>query len=160
MKIYYDQNGIRVRTAVKADVDAMKGRLRDSDVHEIYASHHRKPEEALKMCVENTIFAATIENGRPIGIFGINTDNILGDRATIWMLGTDDLDKISTRFLRNNPKFIEMMLEYYPYLENYVHEKNTKSISWLKFLGATIEDKQPYGLDGEMFHHFYFKRSK
>lgn len=160
MKLYYNQNGIKVRTSIKSDIDAMKDRLRQTDVHEIYASHHRTPEEALTMCVEKTIFAATIENGRPAGIFGINTENILGRSATIWMLSTDDLDKIGVRFLKNSRWFVDYMLEYYPFLENYVHEKNVKSIEWLKFLGAIIEDKQPYGIDGELFHHFFFRRTK
>jgi hypothetical protein len=156
--IYYDKDNIRVRDSVIGDVDAMKNRLRESDVKEIWASHHHTPEEGLKLCVENSIMCFTIENGRPIGIFGISPTNLLGDQASIFLLSTDDLKKIEKRFLRNCRKFIDYMLSHYPYLDNYVHAENKKSIEWLKFLGATVEEAVPYGISKEMFHHFYFVR--
>lgn len=157
MRVYYNRNNIVVRSAKMSDVDGMKNRLRESDIKEIWASHHYTPEQALKKCVD-TVFAATIENGRPIGLFGINATELLGKKATVFMLATNDLEKIEMRFLRNCRQFIDYMLEYYPYLENWVHANNKKSIAWLKFLGATVEDAKPYGIENEQFHHFYFTK--
>lgn len=158
MDKFYDKDGIIVRRSVVADIDKMKNKLREADVKEIWASHHRTPEEALKICVEDTMFSLTVQNGVPICMFGFNATEVLGQRATVWMLATNDLEKIQKRFLRNCRRFVEIMLEFYPYLENWVHTDNKKSIQWLKFLGATVEKAQPYGVEGELFHHFYFLR--
>lgn len=156
--LYYNQDGIVVRRSEFTDVAKLEHRLRISDQKEIWASHHLTSREALEKCVHMAIFSLTIENGQPMGIFGINPFAVTGQKAIIWMLATDDLDKIKHRFLKHSKEFVNMMLAWYPYLENWVHAKNVKSIKWLKYLGATIEEAQPYGLDGELFHHFYFTK--
>lgn len=158
MDEFYKEDGIVVRRSKLSDIDAMKDRLRESDVKEIWASHNHRPEEAIRRCVEDTLLSCTIENGRPIGIFGISTDQVLGNKATIWMLATDDLNKINRRFVRNSRVFVLMMLRFYPLLENFVHVNNKKSILWLRWLGAVIEEARPYGCEGELFHRFYFLR--
>ena len=160
MDKYYDKDGIVVSRSVISDIAKMKNNLRPSDVKEVWASHHYTPCQALEACVYKAIFACTIKNGKPLGIFGINTDNIVGTRATIFMLSTPDLDKIERRFVRNSRAFIRLMLSYYPYLDNWVHADNKQSIKWLRWLGAVIEEPKPYGIEGEMFHHFYFEEKQ
>lgn len=149
---------IRVRRSNMSDVEYMKTRLRKDDVKEIWASHHSTPEDALKRCITDSILSFTVQNGKPIAIFGICAEQVLGRRATIFMLATDDLNKITITFLRRNRKFILYLLSFYDVLENFVHADNKKSILWLKYLGATIEEAKPYGAEGELFHYFYFKR--
>ena len=156
--IYYDKDGIRVRNSIKADVRSLKYTMKPSDANEIWASHHHTPEEALTLCLDKSIFCATVENGNPIAMFGIYADNIIGTEASIWMLSSEDLYKIKTRFLRNCKGFIKMMLEYYPYLHNYVDARNLKTIAWLKFLGAEIEEAKSFGVDGLPFNHFIFRK--
>jgi hypothetical protein len=154
----YSQNGIVVRKSVKSDLDALKDNLRQSDVVEIKASHGVTPEQALTRGLEKSIWSCTIENGRPIGVFGLNPESIMGYKAVVWFLATDDLDKIQRRFLRHGRYFVNMMLDFYPFLENHVHSENKKAINWLKWLGANIGQPEPLGINGEMFHHFYFDR--
>lgn len=159
MRIFYEKNGIRVRTSKKEDCDYLKDNLKQEDVKEIFSSHHHTPEEALKLSLEKSLFCATVENGRPIAVFGISVENLLGDKATIWMLSTRDLKKIGKRFLKNSKSFVKYMLEYYPVLENYVHWENKESIKWLRWLGADIEEAEPFGIEKELFHHFTFRRN-
>ena len=157
--IYYDQNNIVVRRSVKSDIAALKDNLKESDVHEIWASHHHTPEEALKGCVEKAIISMTIiVDGKIVAIFGIDTDKILGKTASVWMLSTGEIEKIKRRIVRHSRAFINHFLEFYPYLDNYVHSLNKESIAWLKFCGATIEEAKPFGIEQEPFHHFYFRR--
>ncbi len=156
----YDKNGIKVRRSLREDIKHLKENLRQSDVDEVWASHHYKPEEALARCLEDSMMSLTIQNGQPIGMFGITPVSILSDKAVIWMLGTDGIDKIKTRFLLNNTKFIKMFHEWYPLLFNYVDVRNKKSIKWLKFLGAAIGKPEPYGIEGKPFQRFEFKKDE
>jgi hypothetical protein len=159
-KLYYNENGIVVRKSRIQDVDYLKNHLRRSDVEEIWASHHIMAEEALKTCVEKTIFSLTIENGHPMAIFGINPETVLGEKALIWLLATDDLEKIQRRFIRHSKEFIDMMLSWYPYLYNWVDDRNKASIEWLKYCGATISAPVIHGEEQIPFRYFYFQKEK
>lgn len=157
--VYYQTQETILRRSKPADVDYLSTRLRQSDIEEIWASHHVKPYQALYGGFVNSIITLTIEHKEePLAMFGISPYTLTGDKATIWMLSTDRLDEIKGKFLKNNRKVIDFLLGFYPYLENYVDERNIKSINWLKFCGAKIEEAKPFGLEGLPFHHFYFER--
>lgn len=156
----YDQNNIKVRNCRKSDIEYVAEKMRESDRQEIWASNHLFAGEALEKGIDKSIYCKTVVNGNPIAIFGICPQYLLGHRATIWMLGTEDLGKIKIRFLRHCREYINAMLEYYEYLDNYVDVRNAVSIAWLKFLGAKFDKPQAYGVDGELFQHFYFTKEK
>lgn len=159
LEVFYDQDGIIVRRSENWDVTDLSQIMRDSDVAEIYASHHHTPAEALRISMASSMISLTIEDkGKIVGMFGICPEYLLGKRATIWFLGSDRLHKIEKRFLRNSRMFIDFFLSHYPYLENYTHTENKKAIKWLKFLGADMQQAKPYGIEGELFHYFSFER--
>ena len=156
----YDDGKLRVRKSTKADAYGIAVNMRQSDRNEIWASNHLDPIDALKKGIELSVYCRTIENGKPIAMFGICPRDILGTSATIWMLATDDLNKINMRFLRHSKEFVNAMLDYYEYLENYVDVRNQKSIEWLTFLGAKFDEPAPYGVEGKPFQHFSFTKGK
>lgn len=156
----YDDGKIRVRQPRSGDVQKISSNMREADRAEIWASNHLLPEDALRLGLEGSLYCRVIENGSPIAMFGICPVNIIGDHAVIWMLGTDGLEKIKIKFLRHCREYVETMLNYYSYLDNYVDVRNKKSIAWLEFLGAKFDDPAPHGEDGLMFQHFYFNRGK
>ena len=93
--VYYNQNGIMVRGSVREDVDNLFWKLRKSDIEEIWASHHHFPREALKNGFKRSFLCLTILlEDNPIAMFGIFAEVFNGDRATIWLLASPDLDKI------------------------------------------------------------------
>lgn len=155
---FYDQDGIVVRVTKPWDIAYLKDHLRQCDVDEVWASKHHTPEDALKSSQESAVLSLTIIKEVPIGIFGISPRSFIGAKASVWFLATDDLDKIGRRFAKHSRHFIDMMLGYYPYLFNFVDDRNEKSIKWLKMCGATIEDPKPYGPDNTPFRFFYFYR--
>ncbi len=159
MKLFYEDKNIRVRRAEKNDVEYLKDHLKEEDINEIWASNNVTPEEALSSGIDKSIFCCTIENGHPIGMFGINPKSVLGDRATIWLLGSEELKKYQYRFVKYSRKFIEMMLGFYPYLDNYIDVRNKASIKWLKFCGAKFDKPEAYGKEQKLFRHFYFRRT-
>lgn len=157
--IYYEKNNILIRRTKPSDVDFLANRLRSSDVAEILASHNQTPYRALIGGLSESVLTLTVEyKGEAVGMFGINPEHITGNRATIWMLCSDSLDKIRKSFIKDSRKFIDIFLGLYSYLENYVDVRNKKSIAWLKMCGATIEEAKPYGYFGLPFRRFYFER--
>ena len=158
--IYYNKDGYKVRKSTKQDIAYLAKNMRKSDIEEIWAADRKTPEAALREGLEQSIFACTVENGSPIAMFGICPYSITGNKASVWMLATDDIDKLKRRFARRSREFVKMMLEFYPYLENMVDDRNKRSIEWLKFCGAKIDEPVPYGAEKLPFRHFSFTRSK
>lgn len=154
----YDDGKIRVREAKNEDIERIARDMRQGDKDEIWASNHLAPVDAIRIGMQNSVYCRVIENGSPIAMFGICPVTIIGDHAVIWMLGTNGLDKIKIKFLRNCRAYIDTMLAMYDYLDNYVDVRNTKSIAWLKFLGARFDEPRPYGAENMMFQHFSFSR--
>ena len=157
-EVFYNDGKEVVRRSLKSDSEYLSKHLRQCDIDEVWASHNVTPKEALDSGFEKSVFCLTVENGNPIAMFGINPKSILGQEAVVWFLASDDLERIQYKFLKYSRKFIKMMLDFYPYLDNYVDDRNTKSIKWLKMCGATVEEPAPYGIEKKLFRYFYFKR--
>ena len=158
-KVYYELNNVIVRRSVEEDIDSLKNRLKESDIQEIRASHGHTPEEALRISFEESALCLTIEdNGIVLGMFGVTPYYFLSNRGIIWLLSSEELFYRKYRFLRHSKYFIELFLEMYPYLENYVDLRNHKSIKWLEMCGAVLSDPMHYGVEKMPFRHFYFKK--
>jgi hypothetical protein len=91
-------------------------------------------------------------------MLGIAPQSLLADRAIIWLLGTEGIRKAGCRFARLCRPYIQLFLEYYPVLENWVDSRYTVAVRWLKWCGADMEPAKPFGPDGVPFHHFEFRR--
>lgn len=142
------------------DVNYLSNNLRQSDIDEIKASHNHTPKEALMISLKESIFALTVEKeGVPVAMFGIVPESALGYRASVWLLASPCLDKMKRRFVRHSRKFIEMMLEFYPNLSNFVDVRNKTSIAWLRWLGAKMDKPIIYGVEQIPFIPFSFERS-
>lgn len=161
MSEFYNQNGIKVRYSTRQDAEYLAKNMRQTDIREIWDSHHHTPETAMKIAVLDSLIAFTVERDDvPVIMFGIYPESICGVKASIWMLATDDMKKISLRVVRHSRRFVNMMLEYYPHLENYVSNDNKRSITWLRALGAKLYDPAPYGIEQKLFRKFTFERAK
>lgn len=84
----------------------------------------------------------------------IGVSPLEGRTGSPWMLGTPLLDQHSRVLVRKTPEYIARMLRVYPHLLNYVHARNSTSVRWLRRLGFTLAEPQPYGARGELFHQF------
>jgi len=158
-KLYYKTKLAVVRDAKVEDVFELAPNLRLSDINEIWKSHHRTAEDALLYEYTHSIICLTIEhNEKPVGMFGIVPLTITGNTATIWLLASPGLEQIQRAFLKHSRYFINLMLSFYPILENYVDINNTQSIRWLKWCRAEIGPVVPYGIEQAPFQYFTFKR--
>jgi hypothetical protein len=158
-EVYYDQDGINVSRGTRGDAEYLKHNMRQADRDEVWASHHLTPEQAMDFITEKTIFCLAVRlKSRPVAMFGVNGETVLGDKGIIWMLATDEISKVSFRFVRHSKKFVEMMLGFYPYVYNFVDDRNKVSIAWLRRLGAKFDTAKPHGIEQRMFRYFSFTR--
>lgn len=156
---YYDQNRIVVRSSTIEDVKYLSTRLKTADVKEIWDSHNHTPEQALRISLEKSYMCLTIDdNGKPVGMFGTTSETMLSENAVVWLLTSNDINKIKIRFLRHCKYFISLMLENFNVLYNMVSEDNAESIGWLRHLGAKMGVPVKFGVEQKMFIPFWFER--
>lgn len=158
-EIYYSDGTITVQQATREDAEYISFNMRKQDVDEIWAAAHMTPAAAMQYSINNTIFCLSIRiSGVPCAVFGVNGESVVGRTGVVWLLGTPAIETIKYRFVKHSRKFVDLMLEFYPVISNYVSIENTVSIAWLKFLGATFDLPKQYGIEGKLFKYFYFKR--
>ena len=151
--------GVEIRDTNLHDIVYLKTRLRQEDVDEIYASNHFTPTDALTYSFYLSKTCLTIVNdNEPVGMFGIVEDPTDSNRALIWMLGSDRMNRVARHIIKDAKDFIEGFMDSYSEVYNHVDARNSKSIRWLEYLGAEIDDAVSYGREGLPFHRFQFKR--
>lgn len=133
----------------------MAPRLRDSDIEEIWAAGMLLPEQALRSGVacSTHCWTGTVD-GEPACMFGVVPASMMSGIGVPWMLGTDLVEEHATAFLRRNKRYVKHMLTAYNHLVNYVDDRNVKAIAWLKWLGFTMSEPQPFGALGLPFRRF------
>jgi len=148
-----------IRPATYSDVLRIGGNLREADKNEIKASSGRFPEETVMLSFEASRDPLVgCVNDLPVCIFGVAEASLVSDKASPWLLGTDELPKHARAFLRMSRAWVQNTRKKYAFLENYVDVRNTDAVRWLGWLGFKIEDPQPFGPDRLPFHRFTMTR--
>ena len=130
-------------------------KMRAADELEVWLAAHLSPHEALAASFETSVKAWTITgDGAPIGMFGVCSANILGETGIPWLLGTDDMLKITRQFLRQSRDYVDLMNSLYPHLINFVHVENIVSLRWLMWCGFVFDGPFPYGPEKADFFKF------
>lgn len=138
---------------------AIADNMRDADRIEVMASHGHSPVEALLMGWSLSAFSTVaVYDGIPVVAFGLVITSVLTGAGTPWMLASKDVKKCRSELLKKTPSVIDSMLVICPKLSNHVHADNRQSVRWLKWLGFTIDDPEPIGINGELFHRFHNTR--
>ncbi|MEH4965229.1 hypothetical protein PO428_21830 [Escherichia coli] len=140
-------------------IEAMLPNVRQVDVDEFMATNGWTPRRVLETGLRTSTFCcAGLINDEVVTIFGVAPGSMIGGNGIPWLVGTDALEKYQRTFLRRCGKVVNAMLNVYPYLENYVDARNHTARIWLHWLGFTIEEPQPYGANGLLFHRFHMER--
>ena len=141
-------------------IEDMLPNVREADRLEFLAINGWSARRVLESGVKtSTVSAAGLVNGRVVTIFGVAPKSMIGGSGIPWLVATDELEKYQFTFLRRCRKAVNEMLSVYPYLENYVDERNHVAKSWLHWLGFHLDDALPYGNDGLNFHRFYMEKN-
>ncbi len=135
--------------------------VRDEDREEMWAATLQTPGRALRMgwlysdqCLTGMI------DGKPVCMWGVLGESFVTNHGTPWMVAAKGIDDNAMMFLRHCKGPVMDLLRGYDTLENYVDARNTRSITWLKWLGFTVEEPRPYGALNMPFHRFFMQREE
>lgn len=143
-----------VREAKLTDIAHLANNIRECDKQEVLAMSGVTPTKAFLQGYNHSDTPYVVEwRGKAIAMFGVSGQK--GKTGIPWMLATNDIKGVRKQFIRGCKPYLDAMHTDYPILTNYVWEKNTLHIAWLKWLGFKFADHLPLGRNGEMFIHFY-----
>lgn len=150
---------INIIPANDAAARAIAADMRDADAVEVMASHGHTPLGALLEGLRQSDYAAAVTaDGVPIAMFGLVVTCRLTGHGVPWLLSSNAALQHKREFLVQSKPAVQEMLNICPMLSNHVHADNRVSIRWLKWLGFTIDDPQPTGINGELFHRFHLEK--
>ena len=122
-------------------------KLREADIVEIGITNPGvDPYEVLMLSVEQSYFAELVRvDGAPALVYGVAQTGLYGC-GVVWMLSSDGIYDIRRYFVKNCREKVDMMNRMFPVLFNYVHDKNTVSKNWLRWLGFEIQQPDERGM--------------
>lgn len=145
-----------VRPSIESDARLLASRLRKADLDEIEASGYCLPVEALELGVGSSLQPMTVVgDDRPIAMFGAVPEG--QDIGRIWLLGSDDIFNVRFRFLRESKAWFKHVSSPFKVVTNYVDMRNSRHISWLRWLGVKFCNIETRGPKGLPFLEFYWR---
>ena len=149
-----------VRPSRHGDAESLAPRLRDADIDEIAAAAGVQPVEALRQGFEKSLQPLTVvctEGGveYPIAMFGaVRESNEIG---RIWLLGSDDIFKIKTDFIRQSRAWFRHVSLPFKVVTNIVDMRNHRHIRWLRWCGVRFCGVDKRGPKSIPFLEFYWR---
>ncbi len=142
-----------LRLASEIDCIYLSENLRKEDIQEIQAVTGLPPLLSLLTGLKMSSVPLVICNAdcKPVAMLGVVPNGLIG---FIWMVGTDDLKKISLSFLRNSKDVCDVLKGKHQILHNYVDKRNKLHINWLKWMGFSIINEINYGIENRKFYEF------
>lgn len=144
---------IKIRLTIRGDAEILAANLRDADMAELQAAGFDEALYPIRQSVmRSTMCWTALVDGELACIFGVTWSG--PDTGSPWMLGTPVVDRHSRVLVRRTPHYIAFMLQAFSNLRNFVHAENIASVRWLRRMGFTLAEPQPYGPRGALFHPF------
>lgn len=143
------------RDATPDDIWTVGSKMREADRRELKAASGKGPYEmlAIGLIHSEDCIALLTEDGKAFAMAGVCRMPDVG--GSVWMLATDDLERCKMRFLRNIRAGLDMWQRKYGLLHNYVDERNSVHINWLRWLGFTfIARHEHFGVELRPFIEF------
>jgi hypothetical protein len=151
---------IEIRDLKLSDLYKFKNRMRAIDDRECMASSGVNALSGLVASFRASIYRKVVTlKGIPVLAFGLSVPTKAPRTGVVWLLGTDDTDKITRQLIYDTKEYIKEMLEIKPFIFNFVSAENVRSKKWLSYLGFTVEEKAfPFGKNKELFHYFHLAK--
>ncbi len=136
---------------------------RPADVAEFLAVSGSDPLSVMQAGLRASVEPLTgLYDGKPVCMFGAAPWSILGGVGAAWMVGSRQLDRPSVQrdLLRLSPPVVDYLQDQFPaLLYNFVDQRNTAAIRWLRWLGFEFgAEPIPYGVEGRPFLFFHRTR--
>lgn len=145
---------VEIKKPTQADVDMLIANIRHDDRQELEASHGDY-KKAIQSSFDKSQYKWSVyADGQFVCLFGMHKLGVLSDTAIIWMLGTELIERHKGAFIRHSREYIQAMLNVSPVLTNHCDVRSSKTVRWLKLMGFTFFDAEPYGVKGYPFYRF------
>lgn len=111
----------------------------------IYANYEYTGREAkaLDRCLSLTRHLwIGYSNEEPVCAWGLIPPTLLSDSAYLWMITLGSVEGYEFVLVRHSQIQIARMLEAYPKIVGHCEASETRSIRWLRWLGATFGEPQ------------------
>lgn len=150
---------VTFRAPTESDIDYLAENMREMDVRECRLVGGSSPREALAEGVKGSLWAYVAEiDGKPVCLFGVASDGLLGDEGAPWMLSVEGIERHARTLLVCAPRFVRSMTETFERLANVVHADNRSAIRFLKWCGFEFGEVLIFG--GERFFVFEMTRER
>jgi len=127
-----------IRESRRVDCYELSKSLKKEDVQEIFASSGNNPIQVLLRAYlysARYCYSVVLDN-KVVGMFGITK---LRDGVGIpWLLGSNVLTQFPLAFHKETKEYLDKFMKEFKVLFNYVDQRNTIAIKWLKILGFTF----------------------
>ena len=148
---------VTFRPPTEADLDYLALNMREMDVRECWLVGGVGPREALATGVRDSLWTYVAEiEGKPVSMFGVAPDGLLGDDGAPWMLSVEGVERHARTTLLCAPRFVRAMSDSFERLANVVHADNRSAIRFLTWCGFAFG--QPVKIGGEAFLPFEMTR--
>jgi hypothetical protein len=148
----------QIRPATKDDSKKIAPHLRDADKREVKAYTGLPPSAPLLQWAldqSDRSWALETSEGELAAILGTQPVYEQPGVGYVWLVGTPHLQTHRVEFLRGCKEHLPTIFGPYDLLTNFVDERNTLHIRWLRWLGfSTIKRLPQYGAEGLPFLHF------
>lgn len=142
---------------VESDIRSISECARQADIDEMLACAGESVERALELGLELSLRAWVIEaDGKPLAAVGDTLHQI--GTGIPWMVTTNHIVGHRSLFLRASKAILMDMLQRHAQLFNYVDVRNKDAIRWLEWLGFTVCEPVPYGVNALPFRQFHLIR--
>lgn len=133
-------NGCKLVIANEVHAIKLAPQLRPYDMLECRACG-MEPFEALMYALEHDdeTYTVLLPDDTPIAMFGVGKAVPLNE-AYIWLLGSNGIERVGLQFLRECRALVQWLVEPYGEALNYVAADYSKSVRWLKWMGAEFLD--------------------
>ena len=113
----------------------------------IYSEHLAKlplgDQEVIRRAMANSMYVWIGRDDDVIlGVWGVVPPTLLADLAYLWLYTTDALVAHQFMFIRRSQLAIEEMLQTFPTLYGHCAVDASKSIRWLRWLGAEFGPRE------------------
>jgi hypothetical protein len=146
---------IWAREAVPDDAAMLAPLLRTADRIEVERAAG-DVEAALRDGIQRSRLAAMFFDGdEPLCVMGIvDTHFLQPGIGSPWLIGTVALSGHKKAFLRETRRWFAEIRKPYSLLFNYVDAEYSGAIRWLRWLGFTVFEPEPFGVQGKPFCRF------
>lgn len=135
----------------KQDLLYLANNLRKIDCLEIKGLGFKNNIEAIKCSIGSSGIVLIVKGEKPFCVFGLsNRTNSIG--KVVWLVATEKINSYKKDFLILGYQILKLWCREFGALYNYISIKNTNSIRWLKWLGATFSE--PFFIGKEKYMQF------